>query len=266
MVQDMLMKASSSRTSNKKLATTTRLWLWCMALLLFSHASVMATAWTTTTTTLSNYHHGFRRQKSTLTTISFGTPVTTLRGEGSCTTELFASKSSRGTSVPQQRRFSLINSLRGGTENKVVGTKDRKTATTVAASASSSASNNGSGSISSSVFRWTLAKAVRALVVFVLAGVAEIGGGWLVWKAVREHKPWWWAVVGSLVLVLYGFIPTLQPTDSFGRIYAVYGGFFIALSYAWGWIFDGMKLDAGDIVGGSLALVGVLVILFWPRK
>ncbi len=33
----------------------------------------------------------------------------------------------------------------------------------------------------------------------------------------------------------YGFIPTLQPTSNFGRLYAVYGGFFIVLSYAWGW-------------------------------
>ena len=59
-----------------------------------------------------------------------------------------------------------------------------------------------------------------------------------VWKAVREHKPWWWALLGSLTLVVYGFLPTLQPTDSFGRVYAVYGGFFIFLSYIWGMIFD----------------------------
>jgi len=87
-----------------------------------------------------------------------------------------------------------------------------------------------------------------------------------VWKAVREHKPWWWALLGSLTLVVYGFLPTLQPTDSFGRVYAVYGGFFIVLSYIWGMIFDGMKPDLGDVVGAGLALVAVLVILFWPRQ
>jgi drug/metabolite transporter superfamily protein YnfA len=113
---------------------------------------------------------------------------------------------------------------------------------------------------------WTLARVVQAIAVFVMAGIAEIGGGWLVWKAVREHKPWWWGLAGSLTLVVYGFLPTLQPTDSFGRIYAVYGGFFIALSYAWGWLFDGMKPDTGDVVGGSLALLAVLVIMFWPRQ
>lgn len=115
-------------------------------------------------------------------------------------------------------------------------------------------------------FQWTPLKIIQATAIFVLAAIAEIGGGWLVWKAVRENKPWWWAVVGSLVMVLYAFLPTLQPTDSFGRIYAVYGGFFIALSYIWGWLFDGMKPDTGDVVGGCLALLAVLIIQFWPRQ
>jgi len=115
-------------------------------------------------------------------------------------------------------------------------------------------------------FRWTPLKIIQATAIFVLAGIAEIGGGWLVWKAVRENKPWWWAVVGSLVMVLYAFLPTLQPTDSFGRIYAVYGGYFIGLSYIWGWLFDGMKPDTGDVVGGCLALLAVLIIQYWPRQ
>ena len=115
------------------------------------------------------------------------------------------------------------------------------------------------------VFHWTALTILQSLTIFVVAGFFEIGGGWLVWKTVRDGKPWWWAVLGSLVLVGYGLLPTLQPTDEFGRIYAVYGGFFIVLSYAWGWMLDGLKPDIGDAVGGALALVAVLIILFWPR-
>jgi small multidrug resistance family-3 protein len=114
-------------------------------------------------------------------------------------------------------------------------------------------------------FQWTAVTIIQALALFVAAGVAEIGGGWLVWKAIRSNKPWWWAVLGSLVLVLYGFLPTLQPTDSFGRVYAVYGGFFIVLSFLAGWLLDGDKPDKGDVIGGSISLAGVLLILFWPR-
>jgi small multidrug resistance family-3 protein len=114
-------------------------------------------------------------------------------------------------------------------------------------------------------FQWSAVTVLQALVLFVLAGFAEIGGGWLVWKAVRDNKSWWWAVTGSLVLVVYGLLPTLQPTDSFGRVYAVYGGFFIVLSFLAGWLLDGDRPDIGDVAGGAIAIAGVLLILFWPR-
>ena len=122
-------------------------------------------------------------------------------------------------------------------------------------------------------FRWTTATIFQALIVFIAAGIAEIGGGYLVWKAIRgsdeelgtTKKRWFYAIFGSIILVLYGFIPTLQPTDSFGRIYAVYGGFFIVLSFLAGWYLDNDRPDLGDIIGGSIALAGVLVVLFWPR-
>ena len=64
---------------------------------------------------------------------------------------------------------------------------------------------------------------VRSVILFLVAGVCEIGGGWLVWKWLRDHKPGWWGLLGGLVLILYGVIPTLQ-TSHFGRIYAAYGG------------------------------------------
>lgn len=96
-------------------------------------------------------------------------------------------------------------------------------------------------------FHWTPGKVVLSLFLFLAAGLCEIGGGWLVWKAIREHRPWWWAVLGSIVLIGYGFVPTAQPTSSFGRVYAVYGGVFIVLSYLWGWLLDGDKPDIGEL-------------------
>ena len=119
---------------------------------------------------------------------------------------------------------------------------------------------NGSG------FEWTPWVVIRVAALFLIAGFAEIAGGWLVWQAVRAGKPWWWALLGSLVLVVYGFIPTLQPLSDFGRLYAVYGGVFVVLSYAWGIRFDGMRVDRGDIIGSLVALAGVAIALFWPRN
>ena len=104
----------------------------------------------------------------------------------------------------------------------------------------------------------------KSLFYFVLAGLCEIGGGYLVWLWLREHRSAWLAAVGSIVLFAYGVIPTLQPAN-FGRVYAAYGGIFIALSILWGWQVDKVVPDKFDLLGGSIALVGVLVIMYSPR-
>jgi small multidrug resistance family-3 protein len=72
-------------------------------------------------------------------------------------------------------------------------------------------------------FRWTAGKVFLSLFLFVAAGVAEIGGGWLVWQAVRLHKGWYLAVAGAVVLFVYGLIPCAQPLDNFGRVGAGLG-------------------------------------------
>ena len=104
----------------------------------------------------------------------------------------------------------------------------------------------------------------RSLFLFVLAGLCEIGGGYLMWLWIRDGRGIWFAVLGALVLILYGIIPTFQPAN-FGRVYAAYGGIFIVLSILWGWQIDKVVPDRLDILGGVIALIGVTVIMFWPR-
>lgn len=105
----------------------------------------------------------------------------------------------------------------------------------------------------------------KSLFYFVIAGLCEIGGGYLIWLWLREGKSVGLAVVGALVLVLYGIIPTLQPAH-FGRVYAAYGGIFIVLSILWGWKIDRIRPDRFDVVGAVIALMGVVIIMYWPRK
>lgn len=95
-------------------------------------------------------------------------------------------------------------------------------------------------------FQWTPLKFGQSVVLFILAAAAEVGGGWLVWQSIRTGRPWWWGLLGGVVLIVYGFIPTLQPVDNFGRTFAVYGGFFIVYSYGWGWLLDGQRPDTGQ--------------------
>ncbi|RFU20762.1 YnfA family protein [Geodermatophilus marinus] len=106
---------------------------------------------------------------------------------------------------------------------------------------------------------------VRSLLLFGLAALAEIGGAWLVWQGVREHRGWLWAGVGVLALGAYGFVATLQPEAHFGRVLAAYGGVFVAGSLAWGVLVDRFRPDRFDILGALVCLLGVAVIMYAPR-
>lgn len=106
---------------------------------------------------------------------------------------------------------------------------------------------------------------LRSVILFVLAGLAEIGGGWLVWQWLRSGWGISWGLLGGCILFLYGVLPTLQTEPAFGRVYAAYGGVFIALSLLWGWRVDGWQPDRFDLLGAALALVGVAVMM-WGRN
>lgn len=105
----------------------------------------------------------------------------------------------------------------------------------------------------------------RTLALFVVAAVAEIGGAWLVWQGVREHRGALWIAGGVLALAAYGFAATLQHDANFGRILAAYGGIFVVGSLLWGVVADGFRPDRYDLVGAAVCLVGVAVIMFAPR-
>lgn len=106
---------------------------------------------------------------------------------------------------------------------------------------------------------------VSALLLFILAGIAEIGGGYLIWLWLREGQPSYFGLLGGITLALYGVIATFQAFPSFGRVYAAYGGVFIILSVLWGWGVDQKTPDLYDWLGAGICLIGVSVMLFGPR-
>ena len=106
---------------------------------------------------------------------------------------------------------------------------------------------------------------VRSVLLFVLAALAEIGGAWLVWQGVREHRGLCGSGAGVVALGVYGFVATLQPDAHFGRILAAYGGVFVVGSLLWGVVLDGFRPDRFDLIGAALCLVGVVVIMYAPR-
>ena len=106
---------------------------------------------------------------------------------------------------------------------------------------------------------------LRSVLLFALAALAEIGGAWLVWQAVREGRARWWAGLGVMALGAYGFVATWQPEAHFGRVLAAYGGVFVAGSLLWGVVVDGFRPDRYDVLGALVCLVGVGLIMYAPR-
>ncbi|MFC9536453.1 YnfA family protein [Streptomyces sp. NPDC056975] len=106
----------------------------------------------------------------------------------------------------------------------------------------------------------------RSIALFVVAALFEIGGAWLVWQGIREHKGWAWIGAGVIALGIYGVVATLQSDDNFGRVLAAYGGIFVAGSIAWGMIADGYRPDRYDVIGALVCLAGMAVIMYAPRS
>ncbi|MEU1090387.1 YnfA family protein [Streptomyces sp. NPDC005576] len=105
----------------------------------------------------------------------------------------------------------------------------------------------------------------RSAALFVVAALFEIGGAWLVWQGIREHRGWAWIGAGVIALGVYGAVATLQSDANFGRILAAYGGVFVAGSIAWGMVADGYRPDRYDVMGALICLVGMAVIMYAPR-
>jgi small multidrug resistance family-3 protein len=105
---------------------------------------------------------------------------------------------------------------------------------------------------------------VKSLAVFLLAGVCEIGGGYLIWLWLKEGRSAWLGLAGGVILAFYGVVATWQASG-FARVYATYGGIFIVLSLLWAYIADGFVPDKFDVIGAALALVGVCIIFYAPR-
>lgn len=103
-----------------------------------------------------------------------------------------------------------------------------------------------------------------SIALFMLAGLFEIGGGYLVWRWWRDGASWVAGATGAIVLALYGIVPTYQPAH-FGRVYAAYGGVFVVMSLTWGWAIDGLRPDSFDLLGALICLAGVAVIMYAPR-
>jgi small multidrug resistance family-3 protein len=105
----------------------------------------------------------------------------------------------------------------------------------------------------------------KSVLFFLLAGICELGGAYLIWLWLKNGRSFLFGAVGGTILVAYGIMHTMQSSN-YGRIQAAYSGFFIVLALLWGWQVDKVVPDRFDLIGGAVALVGVSIIMYWPRS
>ncbi len=101
---------------------------------------------------------------------------------------------------------------------------------------------------------------IRTFTLFVFTAVAEILGCWLVWSWMRNGGAALWLLPAALCLALFAWLLTLHPFVA-GRVYAAYGGVYVATALVWMWMAEGVRPTASDLVGAGIALIGMAVIV-----
>src|SRR3970282_2859577 len=105
---------------------------------------------------------------------------------------------------------------------------------------------------------------LKTSVLFVVTAIAEIAGCYLPYLWLNDRAPVWVLLPAAASLALFVWLLTLHPTDA-GRVYAAYGGVYVATAIVWLWAIDGLRPTVWDLVGATVAILGMGIIMFAPR-
>ena len=106
---------------------------------------------------------------------------------------------------------------------------------------------------------------IKTTTLFILTAMSEIAGCYAFYAVVRQGRHPGWLGVSVLLLLLFAWLLTLHPAGVAGRVYAAYGGVYIAASLFWMWRFEGVPPDRWDVAGATLCLIGAGTIMCAPR-
>ena len=104
---------------------------------------------------------------------------------------------------------------------------------------------------------------LKTLALFVATAVAEIIGCYLPYLWLKQASSPWLLVPAALSLALFAWLLTLHPTSA-GRVYAAYGGVYIAVAMLWLWAVDNVQPSMTDWVGAGVSLLGMAIIMIGP--
>jgi small multidrug resistance family-3 protein len=103
-------------------------------------------------------------------------------------------------------------------------------------------------------------KVLQAGGLFFLTAVAEILGCYLPWLWLKGKAGAWVLLPAAASLALFVWLLTLHPAAA-GRVYAAYGGVYVATALAWLWAVDGIRPTGWDLAGAGVALAGMAIIV-----
>ncbi|MEJ8821053.1 YnfA family protein [Variovorax humicola] len=106
---------------------------------------------------------------------------------------------------------------------------------------------------------------MKTLLQFIATALAEIVGCYLPWLWLKQGKPAWLLLPAAASLALFAWLLTLHGTAA-GRVYAAYGGVYIAVALIWLWAVDQVRPTAWDLAGVAVALLGMGIIMFQPAR
>jgi small multidrug resistance family-3 protein len=106
---------------------------------------------------------------------------------------------------------------------------------------------------------------MKALWVYPLAALCEIGGCFAFWAWLKLDRSPLWIAPGVASLIAFAWLLTLVPSEAAGRAFAAYGGVYIVASLVWMTLVEKTAPDRWDVIGGIVCLAGAALILFAPR-
>jgi small multidrug resistance family-3 protein len=101
---------------------------------------------------------------------------------------------------------------------------------------------------------------IKTTGLFIVTALAEIIGCYLPYLWLRQNGPVWLLIPAAFSLGLFVWLLSLHPTSA-GRVYAAYGGIYVATAIMWLWYVDGQRPGMWDIIGASTAIIGMLIIM-----
>lgn len=105
---------------------------------------------------------------------------------------------------------------------------------------------------------------LKTIALFVATAIAEIVGCYLPYLWLKKDAPSWVLIPAAGSLALFAWLLTLHPTSA-GRVYAAYGGVYVAVAILWLWVIDGIRPTHWDWLGGAVSIAGMSIIMFAPR-